>query len=113
MLKSVTGRFRDKSTAKQFEFEFYCDCCGKAISTPVLEFINGFADDGHITAAEAEARDILYAFEHRNAYERANIEARFELDRCEKCGDMVCQDCSVFADDKGHIFCNNCIAEHN
>ena len=113
MLKSVTKKYLDKSTVTHFEFEFFCDCCGNIITTPILEFFNGFADEKHITDAQREARDILYSFEHRNAYERANIEARFELDRCEKCGDMVCQDCSVFINDKGHVMCKKCIKENN
>lgn len=113
MLISVTKKYLDKSTATHFEFEFFCDCCGSVIKTPVTDFVNGFADEEHLSDTELEARNILYYVDHLNAYERANIEARFELDRCEKCGDMVCQDCAVFADDKGHIFCKNCIAEHN
>lgn len=113
MLRSVTKKFLDKSTKTHFEFEFFCDCCGKTIPTPVLEFINGFADEKYITDEQRQARDILYSFEHNNAYERANIEARFELDRCAKCGDMVCFDCSFFADDNGLVLCRKCINDKN
>ncbi len=45
----------------------------------------------------------------KKAYERANIEARFELNKCDICGDMVCDDCTVFdADLNGKICCKNC-----
>ena len=51
MLKAVTKRFTDKSTIKQFEFEFYCDCCGKPIKTQVHEFVSGFKDKKFLSFA--------------------------------------------------------------
>ena len=76
MLKSVTKRFADNSTMKQFEFEFFCDCCGKPIKTDIIEFISGFRDKSFLTNDEREARAIIYANDHGKAYERANLEAR-------------------------------------
>ena len=109
MLKAVTKRLADKSTIKQFEFEFYCDCCGKPIKTDVLEFISGFKDKIFLSNDEREARAIIYASDHGKAYERANNEARLELNKCEICGDMVCEDCTVYsAGLGGGVCCKNC-----
>lgn len=109
MLKSVTKRFADKSTIKQFEFEFFCDCCGKSIKTDVIEFISGFRDKSFLSNDEREARAIIYANDHGKAYERANIEARLELNKCEICGNMVCEDCTVYGENlNGGFCCKDC-----
>lgn len=105
MLKAVTKRFADKSTIKQFEFEFYCDCCGKPIKTEIFEFISGFKDKSFLTNDEREARAIIYANDHAKAYERANIEARLELNKCEICGNMVCEECTVYGENLNGGFC--------
>ncbi len=81
MLKPVTKDFSDISTLKQFEFEFYCDCCGKAIKPPVLEFVSGFKEISLLNSDVKKARDIIYATDHDRAFERANIEALYELNR--------------------------------
>lgn len=109
MLKAVTKRFTDKSTIKQFEFEFYCDCCGKAIKTDVYEFVSGFKDKKHLSNDEREARAIIYANDHGKAYERANNEVRLELNKCEICGNMVCEECTVYGVDlQGGLCCIKC-----
>ena len=109
MLKSVTKRFADNSTMKQFEFEFFCDCCGKPIKTDIIEFISGFRDKSFLTNDEREARAIIYANDHGKAYERANIEARLELNKCEICGNMVCEDCTVYSENlNGGFCCKDC-----
>lgn len=109
MLNSVTKKFTDKSTIRQFKFVFYCDCCEKPVVHATYDFISGFKDKVFLTGDEREARAIIYASDHKKAYERANIEARFELNKCDICGDMVCDDCTVFdADLNGKICCKNC-----
>ena len=52
-----------------------------------------------------KARDIIYAADHSSAFERANIEAVYELNRCEICGDMVCDDCTVYGENLNGGFC--------
>ncbi len=108
MLKPVTKDYSDRSTLKEFEFEFYCDCCKKAIKTPIIEFNSGFK--GKFLSKEVKkARDIIYAADHSSAFERANIEALYELNRCEICGDMVCDDCTVYGENlNGGFCCKNC-----
>lgn len=59
MLKPVTKDFSDISTLKQFEFEFYCDCCGKAIKPPVLEFVSGFKEISLLNS-DVKKQEILF-----------------------------------------------------
>ena len=56
---------------------------------------------------------IIYANEHRAAYERANNEVRLNLNRCTVCGDMVCEDCSVYSEKLGgDVCCKKCAEKH-
>ena len=109
MLKAVTKKFTDKSTIKQFEFEFYCDCCGKPVKAEAYEFVSGFKNKKFLSNDEREARAIIYANDHARAYERANNEVRLELNKCEICGNMVCDECTVYGVDlQGGLCCRNC-----
>lgn len=109
MLKSVTKDFSDFSTLEKFEFEFYCDCCGKAIKPPVLEFVSGFKKKKLINDDIRKARDIIYAADHERAFERANVEMLHELNRCEICGKMICEDCTVYGKNlNGGLCCKKC-----
>ena len=96
MLDPITKRYEDASNMKQFEFIFFCDCCGKAMPSTVLQFRSRFRQKLFLTSDEREARAIIYADHHGKAYERANNEVRHELNRCEICGDMVCEDCTIY-----------------
>ena len=71
LLKPITKKFSDKSTMEQFEFVFYCDCCGKAIPTTIYKYDNKFENKKFLSESEQEARAIIYADEHSKAYERA------------------------------------------
>lgn len=109
MLRPVTKKYSDESSIRQFRFTFYCDCCGKAIPAPAMEFDSGFRKKTFLTNEEREARAIIYANEHRAAYERANNEIRLVLNRCERCGDLICEDCSVYDESLGGgICCKKC-----
>ena len=107
MLNAVTKKFTDKSTLKKFRFIFYCDCCQAPTKTIEYDFISGFRDKIFLSGDEREARAIIYASDHKKAYERANLEVRFELNKCEKCGNMVCEDCTAYTPD-GRILCRKC-----
>ena len=77
--------------------------------TEVHEFVTGFKDKKFLSDDEREARAIIYANDHRNAYERANNEVRLELNRCEICGNMVCEDCTVYGQNlNGGVCCKKC-----
>ena len=109
MLNPITKKYTDESSIKQFRFTFYCDCCGKAIPAQAYDFCSGFQLKTFLTNDEKEARAIIYANEHGKAYERANNEVRLNLNRCEVCGDMICEDCSVYADELGGgVCCKKC-----
>ena len=109
MLKPVTKRFADNSTLTRFDFSFYCDCCGKELPPVVITSQFGFRKKLFLSREEREARAIIYANDHRKAYERANNEARHELNRCEKCGELVCEECTVYgALESGGVCCKRC-----
>ena len=109
MLKSVTKRFADNSSLGRFEFEFYCDCCGKPLPPIVIQPQNRFKKKLWLSRDEREARAIIYANDHSKAYERANNEVRHELNRCEICGEMVCEECTVYgALESGGVCCKRC-----
>lgn len=79
MLRSVTKRFADNSTLDRFEFEFYCDCCGKPLPPIVIKPQTRFKKKLWLSRDEREARAIIYANDHSRAYERANNEVRHEV----------------------------------
>jgi len=109
VLKAVTKRFADNSTLTRFEFEFCCDCCEKPLPPVVIEPQFRFKKKLWLTRDEREARAIIYANDHSRAYERANNEIRHELNRCETCGEMVCEDCTVYGSlEGGGICCKRC-----
>lgn len=109
MLKPVTKRFTDNSTLTHFEFTFYCDCCSKALPSVVIKPQFEFRKKLFLSRDEREARAIIYANDHSKAYERANNEARHELNRCEKCGELVCEECTVYgALESGGVCCKRC-----
>ena len=109
MLSPITKKYTDDSSMKQFKFTFYCDCCGKPIFTQVYDFNSAFVQKSFLSNDEKEARAIIYANEHREAYERANNEVRLNLNRCEICGEMICEDCSVYSDElRGGVCCMKC-----
>ena len=76
MLSPITKKYTDESSMKQFRFTFYCDCCGKPIPAQAYDFNSAFAQKTFLSNDEKEARAIIYANEHRLAYERANNEVR-------------------------------------
>ena len=109
MLSPITKKYTDDSSMKQFRFTFYCDFCGKPISTQTYDYNNAFVQKTFLSNDEKEARAIIYANEHREAYERANNEVRLNLNRCAVCGNMVCEDCSVYSEKLGgDVCCRKC-----
>jgi hypothetical protein len=64
----------------------------------------------NLTEGEKIARDILWRTEHDAAYERANLEARLQFNRCVRCGKNVCEDCYLIFDEDGNgaDVCKNC-----
>ena len=109
MLESITKRYNDASTSEYFEFVFYCDCCGKELSTSRMHFVSSFRPKLFLTRAERKARALIWLRDHDSAYERANREALSQLNKCEVCGNFICDSCSVVSKKlDGGICCKTC-----
>ena len=109
MLDPMTRRYCDKSTAETFRFTFFCDCCGKELATSPAKFRSGFSPKLIMSSSERRIREILWLRDHDSAYERANREVLDQLNRCEICGDYVCDDCiEVCPELDGKLCCYKC-----
>lgn len=91
MLKTITKRFRDRSTDRFFKFSFYCDRCGREWTSSEYPFEHGFS--GELGEDEKKARDILFRIDHDAAFERANLEARLRFNQSKSCDGFVCDEC--------------------
>ena len=111
MLNAVTKRWEDRSTTKVFKFIFYCDCCGKAISSPEYSFNSGFKPKLLMSEAERKARELIWLRDHDSAYERANVLMQTDyIHTCEICGAHICGDCAVICDElDGGVCCTKCL----
>ncbi len=112
MLSSATEKWEDRSDLTTFRFVFYCDCCGKVISSPEYPFQSGFPERD-LTEGEQQARNLLWQRDHDAAYERANLYVLANhIHFCEVCGAHICGDCAVFCDElKGAVCCDTCLEE--
>ncbi len=104
MLKTITKKFRDKSTDSFFKFSFYCDRCGKEWTSEEYPFVHGFSEK--LSDDEKRAKEILFRIDHNAAFERANLEARLRFNQCNSCGGFVCDEC--FAMEEEDDLCQDC-----
>ena len=100
----LTKRTTDHSDQKGFSFSFFCDLCGKEWRSPVKPFMGG---DCTIVEHD-EALKLLWANDHRAAFEEANLEAHFHFNNCPQCGKWVCNDCFPVEDKKSDEVCVGC-----
>ncbi len=94
MSMSLTKKSVDRSSKDAYCFSFFCDRCAKEWRSAPIPF-------GHEGCSEVECaavRDMLWAQEHRFAFERANLEAQFHFNHCPSCGRQVCDDCFHLGD---------------
>lgn len=98
MLKAVTKKVIDRSTDKFFKFEFYCDRCGKKLTSKPYYFEHSFPD--RLTDGEKKAKEIMWRVEHDIAFERANLEVRLKFNECNSCGNIVCDECLSLNEDE-------------
>ena len=108
MLKPATKRFADNSNLSRFVFEYCCDCCGKALPPIVILPQDDIRKKLSLSSSPQEERAILYAAEHNRAFEHANNEILHKLNRCQVCGELVCEDCVEQSGSR----CRRCAAEH-
>jgi hypothetical protein len=102
MSKPLTKHSTDYSDAESFSFGFSCDICGKEWKSPVVPFGTDFT-----TIELEEGRQMIWAQEHRAAFEQANLEAHLEFNLCPICGKRVCGSCFCF-EKKNIDVCNEC-----
>ena len=86
---SLTKNTANHSNSAGFCFSFFCDRCEKEWISAFVPFVHG----GFSAVEHEEARQMLWAQEHRAAFENANLEAHFHFNRCSVCGNVVCSDC--------------------
>jgi hypothetical protein len=104
MIKAITEKSNDHSDSGHFSFSFYCDKCGKEWTSEFTDFKGMNAT----TIENEEARQMLWANEHRIAFEAANCEARLHFNRCPICGKWVCDDCFCIEEKKHGGVCRDC-----
>jgi hypothetical protein len=88
MSKPLTLKTTDHSDEGGFSFGFFCDTCGKEWRSPFVRFDPGFTSVEH-----EETRKLIWAEEHRIAFEHANLEAQMHFNLCKRCGKWVCETC--------------------
>ena len=54
-----------------------------------------------------EALKLMWAHEHRAAFDEANLEAHVQFNRCPVCGKRVCDDCFCIEGKNGGV-CRDC-----
>jgi len=100
----LTRKSVDRSTTENFAFSFFCDRCGKEWRSETMPF-----NQGNFTAIEHdEARQLLWASEHKAAFEQANLDARMKFNLCPACGRRVCDDCFCFESELSEKACKDC-----
>ena len=92
LLRSVTKRADDNSTAKEFRFTFYCDHCGEAYLSDPIPF--SVPDAPGRLEDFTDIQLLIWNAEHEDAYERANRHAQLTFLPCEICGKRVCDECN-------------------
>ena len=89
MSSPLTRKSADHSNLKQFSFSFYCDHCGAEWKSSAIPFESG----GFTAVDHEEARQLIWAQEHKTAFDRANLEAHFHFNHCPESGVWVCDGC--------------------
>lgn len=109
MNKLTVSRLEDESTTEQFKFIAYCDRCGAAVKTHVSISEACYRPKLFADAASRRAKELLWLQAHGQARENAVREALQELNRCEVCGAMVCNACTVISEElEGGVCCPDC-----
>jgi len=104
MIKAITEKSTDHSDSDRFSFSFYCDKCGKEWTSENT----AFSGMGSTAIENEEARQMLWANEHRFAFEAANYEARMHFSQCPVCGKRVCDDCFCVEEKEHGGVCKDC-----
>ena len=102
--KSFTKKSIDHSDMGKFSFSFFCDRCGREWVSETKPFSGG----GCTSVTNYDALKLLWANEHRTAFDEANLEARLKFNTCTVCGSKVCDDCFCFGEGSKDDVCVEC-----
>ena len=91
MSSPLTRKSADHSDTEQFVFSFFCDNCGNEWKSPVIPFESG----GFTVIDHEEVRQLMWAQEHKTAFDRANLEAHFHFNYCPESEIWVCDECYI------------------
>jgi len=94
MSAPLTKRSIDHSNTESFSFSFFCDQCGKEWASLTV----GFASGGFTVIENEAAWKLIWAEEHRLAFEKANLEAHLHFNWCSEIGEWICDDCFEIRD---------------
>jgi len=103
MSRPLTRKSTDHSNTEKFSFSFFCDKCGKEWVSQTISFMEG----GFTAIEHEEARQLMWAQEHRAAFEQANLEVHLQFNHCPECGKWVCDECFFSLGNSGNV-CNEC-----
>ena len=106
------NRYEDQSTTEIYKFVIRCECCNKIVKMYQSSSCACYKPRLFASLAERRAKELLWLRGHDEALDNATAEAFQELNRCEKCGLFVCDNCSVFIDNvETNIVCKSCAKE--
>lgn len=102
-------KYMDESTTEEYRFTFYCECCGKFVKKYASTSPACYKPKLFSSPSERKARELLWMRGHDEAFENASHEALQVLNRCEVCGALVCDECTIISDKlNGGVCCKNC-----
>ncbi len=113
-----TKNYRDESTERGFQFEFYCDRCNNGFRTPFKAFgmgiVSGAVDTanslfggflGRVSDATGRVSSASYERAHDQAFLEAANSLKPEFLQCPRCNSWVCRK-SCWNTKRG--LCKNC-----
>ena len=112
---SATNRYTDLSTKRYFRYVFYCEGCGKAISSMKIKYRTSIRKKPFYTKSEKIWRTVDYESDQLMSFEMANLEMKYRyISVCGICGASICSDCAIMCEDgeDEYIVCEKCWKQH-
>lgn len=102
-------KYKDESTTEFYKFAVYCECCGKVVTTHLSTSEACYKPHIFSSISARRAKELLWIKGHDEAFENASQEALQQLNRCESCGKLICNDCTVIDEaHDGGVYCKSC-----
>jgi hypothetical protein len=102
--EALTKKSIDHSDSGNFSFSFFCDKCGKEWTSPPQPFTG----ESSPVIENKDALNMLWASEHRAAFDSADLEAHLHFNFCPVCGRRVCDNCFNIAEKEHGGACYDC-----